>query len=108
MTTQRHVNAFISPIDLSCLSHERVNATWTRFKEEVEKLFYEKYHMQCGASYEEAAVLVAKFADLMEDGFRDIEGADTARSELIGEINETIDDRAYFEELSNAWWGNRL
>lgn len=108
MTTQRHVNAFISPMDLSCRSRERVNAIWTKFKDEVEKLFYEKYHMQCGANSEEAAVLVAKFAGLMEDGFGDSEGADTARSELIGEINETIDDRAYFEELSNAWWGNRL
>lgn len=105
---QRHVNAFISPMDLSCHNREKVAATWTQFKEEVEKLFYEKYHMQCGASYEEAAVLVAKFADLMEDGFDDKEGADTARSELIGEINEAINDRAHLEELSKAWWGNRL
>ena len=87
---QRHVNAFISPMDLSCHSREQVAATWTQFKEEVEKLFCEKYHMQCGASYEEAAVLVAKFAD------------------LIGKINEAINDRAYLEELSKAWWGNRL
>jgi len=106
--TQRHVDAFISPMDLNCHSREKVAATWTQFKEEVEKLFCEKYHMQCGDSYEESAVLVSKFADLMEDGFGDKEGADTARSELIDEINEAIDDRAYFEELSNAWWGNRL
>lgn len=56
-------------MDLSCHSREKVAATWTQFKEEVEKLFCEKYHMQCGTNYEEAAVLVAKFADLMEDGF---------------------------------------
>ena len=86
MTTQRHVDASISPMGLSCHNQERVNATWTQFKERVEKLFYEKYPLQCGANFEEAAVLVAKFADLMKDSFGDKEGADTARSKMIGDF----------------------
>ncbi len=70
------MDAFITPINLSYHSQEKVNATWRQFKEEVEKLFCVKYHMLCGTGYEESAVLVSRFADLIEDGF-------SGRRELI-------------------------
>lgn len=87
---------------------EQVDKVWDAFREEVENLFFEKYRHQCGFSAEQHEELINRFAEVLEYGFDDKDGADRARSELLDEINDSLRDRAYFEELSNAWWGNRL
>lgn len=69
-------------------------AAWDEFKEEVEDLFDKKFRSGFGGSCTpcKCLILVKLFADLLEYGFEDDQGAATARSEYEYEIRDQMMD----------------